>query len=142
VKRSVFEAVGGFDESQRFLADTDFCWRVQLAGIPLEFAPDAVVYMRMRGTLKGMFQQARGWGEYDVRLYKRYQPHGMPRLSWKSGARAWRGLLRSLPRLRDERKRIDWIWSFGWRLGRLQGSIKYRVAALSSVLMMSVPAVC
>ena len=32
VKRSVFEAVGGFDESMRHLCDTDFCWRVQLAG--------------------------------------------------------------------------------------------------------------
>jgi GT2 family glycosyltransferase len=142
VKRSVFEAVGGFDESQRFLADTDFCWRVQLAGIPLEFVPDAVVHMRVRGTLKGMFRQARGWGEYDVRLYKRYRPRGMPKLSWKSGLGAWRRLLRNSPRLLDERRRIAWVWALGWRLGRLQGSIKYRVAALSSLLMMSVPAVC
>jgi GT2 family glycosyltransferase len=130
VRRAVHDAVGGFDEEQRFLADTDYCWRVQLAGYPLTFVPDAVVHIRLRPTVKGMFRQARGWGEYDVLLYKRYLSRGMPRLSWKSGALAWRNLLFSLPRIKDERRRLDWIWTFGWRLGRLQGSIKYHVLGL------------
>jgi glycosyltransferase involved in cell wall biosynthesis len=130
IKRAIHETVGGFDESLRLLSDTDYCWRVQLTGVSLEFVPDAVVYVELRHSLKGMFRQARGWGEYDVLLYKRYQSRGMPRLAWKSGLAAWRSLLRNLPRIRDEEKRLDWVWNFGWRLGRLQGSIKHRVVAL------------
>ena len=42
IHRSVFEAVGGFDAELGCLEDTDFCWRVQLAGVPLVFWPDAV----------------------------------------------------------------------------------------------------
>jgi GT2 family glycosyltransferase len=51
VKRVVHEEVGGFDESARVapLEDTDYCIRVQLQGVPLVFAADAVVHYRYRG---------------------------------------------------------------------------------------------
>src|SRR3712207_617882 len=45
VSRAVFDKVGGFDDQLRCLEDTDFCWRVQLAGHPLVFWPDAVVHV-------------------------------------------------------------------------------------------------
>jgi hypothetical protein len=37
----VFLAVHGFDESLPYVHDADFCWRVQLAGVPLQFVADA-----------------------------------------------------------------------------------------------------
>ena len=48
VRRTVHEAVGGFDESLPALEDTDYCWRIQLAGHGFHFAPDAVVNIRHR----------------------------------------------------------------------------------------------
>ena len=62
VHRSVFEAVGGFDVDLGCLEDTDFCWRVQLAGVPLVFRPEAVVHVRLRSTIRRMWGQGRDYG--------------------------------------------------------------------------------
>jgi len=130
VKRALHEAVGGFDESLPILHDTDYCWRLQLAGVELHFVPEAVVYVRYRSTLRGIYRQARGYAEYNVILYKRYRPLGMPKLSWRRGARAWVRLFKHLPRIRSKGGLAAWTWQLGWRVGRLQGSLKYRVLAL------------
>ncbi len=59
VRRAVHAAVGGFDETMPALEDTDYCWRIQRAGHALVFVPDAVVRIRHRHDLRGMFAQ--GW---------------------------------------------------------------------------------
>ncbi|GBD98061.1 putative glycosyltransferase EpsJ [bacterium BMS3Abin07] len=130
VKRSIHDKTGGFDESMPRLNDTDYCWRIQLKGIKLHFAKDAVVHVRNRNTLKDNFRQARLWGEYNVFLYKKYLPFGMPKLSWKAGIKSWIRLLMCISRILDKENRCSWIFSFGWCVGRLYGSIKYRVLAL------------
>ncbi|MCK4785785.1 MAG: glycosyltransferase [Desulfobacteraceae bacterium] len=130
VKRSIFEAVGGFDESLRALQDTDFCWKIQLAGTELRFVPDAIVHIRYRDTLGGVYCQARQYGKYNVILYKRYHKLGMPKLFLKTGVRHWIKLLKRLPQLRDRDKRGGIVWNLGWRLGRLQACIRHRVVAL------------
>lgn len=130
VKRSLYEAIGGFDESLPLLHDTDYCWRLQLAGTELHFVPDAVVHVRYRDTLGGIYRQARGYAEYNVLLYKRYRPLGMPQLSWKTGVKAWVRLFRRLLRIRSKASLARWVWQFGWCMGRLQGSFKHRVLAL------------
>lgn len=129
-KRSVYEAVSGFDESVPVLHDTDYCWRVQLAGMRIHFEPNAVVQYRFRHTVGGIYRQSRAYGESNALLYKRYRSLGMPKLSWKKGARKWVRLLRRLPQIRSKEGLARWIWKFGMRMGRLQGSIKYRVLAL------------
>jgi glycosyltransferase involved in cell wall biosynthesis len=130
VKRSLYEAIGGFDEGIAILDDTDFCWRAQLAGAELHFVPDAVVHVRYRDTLRGTYRQARGLGESNVVLYKKYRPYGMPRLSWKEGTVAWWRLFRQMLWIRNKESLARWLWAFGWRMGRLQGSLKHRVLAL------------
>lgn len=130
LKRSLYEAIGEFDESLPLLHDTDYCWRVQLAGTELHFVPNAVVHYRFRNTLSGVYRQARGYAEYNVLLYKRYRPLGMPELSWKTGVKAWVRLLRRLSRIRSKEGLARWVWQSGWCMGRLQGSIKHRVFAL------------
>lgn len=129
IKRTLHQAVGGFDESLPRLMDTDYCWRIQLAGTKLHFVPDAVVRLRLRNTPGAIFKQARLWGKYNVFLYKKYRPLGMPKLPWYSGVKAWVKLLRTLPIHRRENL-PKWVWSFSWRLGRLQGCIRYGVLAL------------
>lgn len=131
IKRSIHEAVGGFDETMPMLEDTDYCWRVQLRDIELVFVPDALVHYRLRGSTRKMFRQSRLWGEYNVFLYKKYRPLGMPNLSKKTGVRkTWRLLKRMPSCIADPQKRLGWLWDFAWQYGRAIGSLKYRVFAL------------
>ena len=129
VRRSIHEAVGGFDETLLRLQDTDYCWRIQLAGTKLHFVPDAVVHYRFRPTLRGNFHQTRLWGEYNVLLYKKYRPLGMPELSWKQSTKSWLRLLTTLPRARSQQGRVKWVRMLARRIGRLHGCLKYRVLA-------------
>ena len=131
IKRSIHESVGGFDENMPLLEDTDYCWRVQLLGTKLVFVPDALIHIRLRGSTRTMFRQSRLWGEYNVYLYKKYRPHGMPDLSAKEGLRRTWKLLRQMPYcLRNSTKRQGWLRRFAWQYGRTIGSIKYGVFAL------------
>jgi glycosyltransferase involved in cell wall biosynthesis len=131
VKRSIHEAVNGFDETMVALEDTDYCWRIQLMGIELHFVPDATIHCRYRNSLMEMYCQASLWAEYNVLLYKKYQTFGMPRLSKKAGIRRSLKLFKQFPTaICHPEERPGWIWQFGRFSGRLQGSIKYRVFAL------------
>lgn len=129
IKRSLHETVGGFDETMRSLQDTDYCWRVQLTGATLHWVPGAVIHVRFRATVRGLYAQQRNAGEYEVLLYKRYRSRGMGELSWTSGARAWLSLLGRLPRVQSKAARLRWVKLFGRRVGRLKGCVKYRVLA-------------
>jgi len=130
VRREPHERVGGFDETLPALQDTDYCWRLQLAGVPLAFAGQALVHVRYRPTLAGAFGQARLCGRYNVILYRRYRPLGMPRLGPLPGLARWAKLLLTVPLLATARGRGRWIWQAGWRLGRLEGCLHCRVLAL------------
>lgn len=130
VKRSVHKAIDGFDETLLRLQDTDYCWRIQLAGTELHFVPDAVIYYRFRHTVGGLYRQARLWGEYNVFLYKKYRAFGMPKLSWKASVKAWLHLLKRFFQVLSKEDRATWLWLLGWRVGRLQGCLKYRVLAI------------
>lgn len=130
VKRETHELVGGFEERLLRLQDTDYCWRIQLAGTPLSFAPEAVVHYQLRSDALQTFQQAIRYGEYNVLLYKLYRPKGMPALPWKAQLRSWWILLRSMRSFRTPEQRVRLIRNVGWRLGRVKGSLKYRVLAL------------
>jgi GT2 family glycosyltransferase len=131
VKRHIHIAVGGFDETMPMLEDTDYCWRVQLKGTKLVFAPDALIHHRLRTSRLKIFRQSRLWGEFNVFLYKKYQPFGMPSLSKKEGVMKFWRLLRRMPySMTDAEKRNQWLRQFAWRFGRVIGSIKYRIFAL------------
>ena len=129
VRRELHEAVGGFDESMRYLEDCDYCWRVQLAGTPLVFAPDALVHIRHRDDPRGLYRQARNWGEYNVLLLKRYQDHGMPAPHWSTGLTLWWKLLTRVPGLLRRANRDRWTWALGYRVGQVRGSVRYRFFA-------------
>ena len=130
VKRSVHDAVGGFDETMLALEDTDYCWRIQLAGTELHFVPEAVVHYRLRDTVADLYHQMSVWGEYNTLLYKRYRLRGMPRLSWRAGAKGWLDVLLHLPQAFSKEDRAEWVSKFAFRMGRLQGCLKYRTLAL------------
>lgn len=130
IRRKLFEAIGGFDESLETLFETDFCWKMQLRGIPLRPLPEAVVHVRRRTRPRELLQQARRYAECDVLLYKRYRAFGMPKLSKKTGIKAWMDLIVDLPALARDDTRARYLWDLGWRTGRLHASIRHRVWAL------------
>jgi hypothetical protein len=86
--------------------------------------------MRFRNTLAGTWKQFFLWGRYNVLLYKKYRPYGMPLLDWKKGLKIWVGLLRQLPRLRTRTRLERWLRAVVWRLGRIDGCLRYKVLAL------------
>jgi len=131
VKRSLHEAVGGFDEAFRFCEDTHYCLRIQLAGHTLVFVPAATVHVRLRTSSWQIFRQARNYGEYSVRLYKASRALGTDPLPhpWRAGLQAWRVLGRSVAGLRYRRARPALMFQFGYRTGRLLGSVRCRTVA-------------
>jgi glycosyltransferase involved in cell wall biosynthesis len=50
LRRSAFDAVGGFDESFTHSEDMDLMFRLREGGIPIEILPDVVVFRRFHGT--------------------------------------------------------------------------------------------
>jgi len=129
VSRQAHEAVGGFDETMPALEDTDYCWRLQLAGFPLVFAPEALVYIRHRHDLGGVYRQGVSYGLHNVLIYKKYRGKGMPRLGLLPGLLRWAKLLLTSPRFFTRDGRARWTWQLGWRVGRIRGCFRYRVLA-------------
>lgn len=102
VRRSAFEAVGGFTPTARAAEDADLCWRLEDAGWELEERPGAVVEHQARTTLLELLRQLAVHGAGVAWLNRRY-PGSDPgptlrqlagRLSWyprTAWARARRG---------------------------------------------------
>jgi GT2 family glycosyltransferase len=46
VRRSLYNTLGGFDESffPAYVEETDLCWRAQLAGYTCRYVPDSIIY--------------------------------------------------------------------------------------------------
>src|SRR6185503_5469794 len=113
ITRAAHEAIGGFDEGLPYLEDTDYCFRAQLSGIPLQFLPDAVVHYRFRDRQQALFNQARHWGKYNVLMYKRYRQNMRLAKPWKRHLSRWYTLLRRAPRLIDRQHRLAWMKTLG-----------------------------
>jgi glycosyltransferase involved in cell wall biosynthesis len=124
IRRSIHDSVGGFDESIRFHEDTDYCWKIRLAGTPLAWAPEALLYYRLPSTPAERFRQARQWAMSEVVIYKKYRALGMRKLSNKAALREWARLVRLCLRAARGRRDKTLAWRLGTRLGRLQGSIR------------------
>ncbi|MBD2232356.1 glycosyltransferase family 2 protein [Phormidium tenue] len=123
VRKDIHEAVGGFDETIPHLEDADYCIRVQMAGHPLVFVPDAVVHYRYATDPKQSFFEARratyrkayNWGYGLATLYLRYRDQGMqlhglpPRLVLIP--------LWGLRVLGTGFKSHNSVWRLGWHMG-------------------------
>jgi GT2 family glycosyltransferase len=130
VRRSVFEAIGGFDNSFPYANCTDFCWRAQLeTGAQPRFVPEAVLHYRYRQTLPAMFSQARNWGREEVRVYSRYRSRGAPRIPLRRSLQRWKFVMH-IRRLRRPAGRAWWATELGNHIGRLQGSLAERTLML------------
>lgn len=133
IKRAVFEAAGGFDESLRYLEDVDLCWRVQYAGTPLFFVEDAVLHVRYRAQPRRTFQQARAWAKAKYLLCHR---HGidLPE-SRRLTAHILKGTkdrIRHALSVRDTSSLHKWMWATGWFVGMTQALLQSKLASQES----------
>ncbi|MEX0269748.1 glycosyltransferase family 2 protein [Leptolyngbyaceae cyanobacterium UHCC 1019] len=125
LRRSVYEAIGNPDEACTASWDTDYCWRANLAGIPLQFVPDATVHYRLRTELRDRYHQGKNWGRAHVVLYQKYGSD-MTRLKvikhyGRSLLKLLKHLLRVFPNLVSRKGFAQWVWGLGWCIGDLQG---------------------
>ena len=78
VRRTAFEAVGGFAEAIRSAGDVDLCWRIQAEGWTLTRRPDALVAHRHREDLPSFLAMLVRYGAGASWLNRRY-PGSSPR---------------------------------------------------------------
>jgi glycosyltransferase involved in cell wall biosynthesis len=130
IARRLHDSVGGFDEDMVPSAeDTDYCWRLQLAGAQIRFTPSAVTHYRARASLGDVFRQAQSYGLGDVRVYKKHRRLGMPPAPHRlaSGVRKWLGLVKLFALAWNRTRLAIAMWHLGLRIGRLRGSIDQRI---------------
>lgn len=122
--RSLYQTIGGFDESFIYQEDAEICWRSQLAGFKLHYEPQAIVYYRLKHTLPGTYRQARNWGQAYILLLDKYgQP--ISKIFKFKLILGWRHLLVQLVTIRSKAELFNWVRRLGWRVGEMQGCIKY-----------------
>lgn len=123
----------GWNESFRFgSSDLEFSFRAQLAARRIVYAPDAVVHVRHRPTLLGLIRQYYAYGRSGPQLYRAFRRHGMPRASLHDALRRWKWLIRYSVRhlIRKPERRATWLRVAAVNVGRVTGSIRWRVLYL------------
>jgi glycosyltransferase involved in cell wall biosynthesis len=128
IDREVFQRIGGFREYLPVFGDTDLSWRLQLQGYQLYFAADAVLHVRLRDTMLGIYRQARSYGEAEVRLNVEHgglrEPATFKQLS-RVFVLGWGTALLALLRVHNRASFGRFMWKFGWRVGRAHGWLAY-----------------
>jgi GT2 family glycosyltransferase len=129
VKRDIFLAVGGFDDSLPVVQDADLCIRLQLAGTELVHIADAVVHVRYRTGFRDIYRQGRAYAWDNARLQARYANGHRAEDTWKWPLRHWKTIGAAAVRVHDRAARAQLAWVAGWQVGRIRGSLRYRVPA-------------
>ena len=128
--RSVWNAVGEFDDAYLGAEDAEWSLRLARAGITVHFAPDAVLHYRYRAEPDVLWRQGNRYGLNRPRLRRRIAASGYPPPSRFSGWRSWAWLVAHLPGLRTQHGRARWSWVAGVRIGHLRGSLRDRTLFL------------
>ena len=132
VRRSAFDAIGGFDERFRVAGDdVDLCWRLLDAGGRLAFCPGAVVEHRRRDSVRGYLRQQRGYGRAEALLERKW-----PERYSASGQIDWAGRLYGNG---SAQHRGGWRWRVyygSWGSASFQSLYGPRSGLLQSVPLM------
>jgi GT2 family glycosyltransferase len=131
IRRSLFEQIGGFDPYLNCYQDADFCWRLQLAGHKTPtLVAGAVLHYRLAPDRIKRLRKAVAYGRTQALLYRRYRNQGMPREPMLAVGVAWLRLISRWVRRLTGKPERGLAWDTSLRIGRLQGSFRYRVAYL------------
>lgn len=123
IRRSAFEAVGGFDERWGPGEDIDISLRLRDLGYDIARADDAVVFKRIVTRPRDVWRQHFRYGIHRARAAAEH-PAYREAIDLRATARRWAWLLSRLPlRWRDR----DVLGPVAITAGRVAGSFKYRV---------------
>ena len=126
IRRSAFEAIGGFAPELMTGEDFDLSWRAQLAGYRLVVNEEAVLARRDQQGFWEVFRRYTAYGRCAPVLFRRFRSQGLrskPVLALKT----WGWLIVSAPRLFRPEFRDQWARIAGWRTGCLLASVRLRV---------------
>ena len=126
VKAAVYAEVHGWNEEWPFGEDVDFSWRVQLAGYPLVYVPEAVVNYRPRPTLTAMAKQQFKFGTRSPLLLREFEAFGATRRPLADVVRNWLWIVTRVPYALIPNRRRTWVGNFAGSAGRIWGSVKWR----------------
>lgn len=124
IRRELFEAIGGFDDSFLVGQDVEFCLRAWLAGVHLQFVEAAVVHYRYRPTMAALWKRSRQYGAVAPAVCRRLAEADRQTPSRWRGAKNWIWLVRRLPTLRSRAGRARWVVVAGGCVGRIVGSVR------------------
>jgi glycosyltransferase involved in cell wall biosynthesis len=127
IRRSVFEAVGGFPEEFPRMYDIAFSWEVQRTGVTIHYVPEAVYRVRYRNTLQALLRQGYAGGSTAPLLYRRYRNLGMERRRIWTVLLLWLRLVRNLLSARTKADLAPLMIDLGRLAGRLRGSMRHHV---------------
>jgi glycosyltransferase involved in cell wall biosynthesis len=126
----VWRRIGRYDETFSGPEDADFSLRLWLHGVPVHFAPDAVLQYRYRPDRRDLFRQGRFYGRGRPLVNKRIRASGRAAPPRFAGWKSWAALIAGLSKLTTPEGRATWCWIAGNRLGNVEGSIRHRALYL------------
>lgn len=128
IRRWVWDALGGFDESMSSGEDSDFGIRASLdLGLDPYFESSAVVSVRQRNDTRSLWEQGRTRGMWQPALMKKHA-HRLPRKPrrLKLAVARYARLLLSLRNLHNPGGRRELLYRAAVAYGRLVGSVRHR----------------
>jgi glycosyltransferase involved in cell wall biosynthesis len=131
IRRTRLARLGGFDEGLSFGEDVELGLRAWRAGVPLHFAPEAVVHYRYRTQLRDLWRQAYLGGQvkpYISRLVRATTDVAPPR---DVRGRDWLWLAANVRLLASRAGRARWLWVAAARTGVLTASALPRTSTIA-----------
>lgn len=120
LKREVWAAAGGFDESYPAGAEEiDFAFRAKKAGYCAGFAPGALLHYRIRTDLRGVLRQQYNSGRGTATLYAKWRPDEVRPKSWPRRIHHELILLSRFPWRGSRSDRFAWLAVMAFELGKL-----------------------
>jgi GT2 family glycosyltransferase len=124
--RTVWREVGPFDEAFTGAEDAEWSLRLAIHGIPVHFAPGALLHYRYRTEARVLWAQGNRYGFARPALRKKVAAAHLPVPGRLAGWRSWLWLVPHLLGLGSRQGRARWSWVAGVRTGHLRGSVHAR----------------
>jgi hypothetical protein len=125
--RAALDAVGGFPEDLHRIQDIALSWEVQLAGVELHYASEAIYRVGYRDGLLDLVRQGLAGSSCAPLLYKRYRSAGLRQRTVNEVLRSWARLVVDLSKARTRVQLATLMVRLGREIGRAKGSIRHRV---------------
>lgn len=126
MQRSLFDTLGGYDESFLGLEDIELSLRAAALGATVTLVPEARLRYRYRDGLGALWRQGLFYGGSLPELARRARALGLRPPDRFAGLRSWAWLVVHLPDALTHDGRLAWTWVLANRLGVLRGALQTR----------------